>query len=208
MHTSTGLRERKKAATRSALSVAALSLVVERGLNVTAEAIAAAANVSLRTFHNYFSTKEEAISAAFLGYFSVFVAALHERPADEPILDSVEHVARWFVGDQEPGAPAGIRREELMRANRALMDLRLGVFDEIEQQFAEVIADRLGTDVGEDLYPGLLAAFTCAAIRHALRMHELGRIDADLPELVSESFAQVRRGMPQPAHRATAPPRA
>jgi AcrR family transcriptional regulator len=59
-----GLRERKKLATREAIGGAAFRLAVQRGLeNVTVEDIAAAANVSPRTFNNYFSSKPEAISA-------------------------------------------------------------------------------------------------------------------------------------------------
>ena len=51
-----GRRERKKLATRHALSSAALQLAVERGLeNVTIEDITDRADVSLRTFRNYFA---------------------------------------------------------------------------------------------------------------------------------------------------------
>jgi AcrR family transcriptional regulator len=62
-----GLRERKKAQTRAALSWAALRLTVEHGFNnVKVEDIAEAAGVSPRTFNNYFSSKGEAIVARHL----------------------------------------------------------------------------------------------------------------------------------------------
>src|SRR4051812_48235481 len=58
----TGLRERKKRATRLALHRAALELVGTHGLDgVSIEQIAARADVSTRTFFNYFSTKEDAV---------------------------------------------------------------------------------------------------------------------------------------------------
>ncbi|HZQ33583.1 MAG TPA: TetR family transcriptional regulator, partial [Mycobacterium sp.] len=59
-----GLRQRKKLDTRRALSDAALHLAFERGglENVTRDEIAARANVSLRTFNNYFTGKYDALA--------------------------------------------------------------------------------------------------------------------------------------------------
>src|ERR1700735_1219557 len=68
---SAGLRERKKLATKQALALAAMKLAVQRGLeNVRVEDIADAANVSRRTFTNYFASKEEAIASLSAGRFA------------------------------------------------------------------------------------------------------------------------------------------
>src|SRR3954454_14294289 len=85
-----GLRERKKLATRLALHQAALELVAERGLDrVSVDDIAGRADVSPRTFFNYFATKDEAVlgldPAAAERQAAVFLA----RPATESPLQAM-----------------------------------------------------------------------------------------------------------------------
>src|SRR5690242_9986018 len=70
------LRERKKLATRRALRRAALDLVAERGFaHVTVQDIAEAADVSPRTFFNYFPSRE----AALFGTDPERILVLRER---------------------------------------------------------------------------------------------------------------------------------
>ena len=74
--THVSLRERKKLATRRSLRRAALNLVAERGFaHVTIEDIAEAADVSPRTFFNYFPSKE----AALFGTDPERIPVLRER---------------------------------------------------------------------------------------------------------------------------------
>jgi AcrR family transcriptional regulator len=69
---------------------AALRLAVERGLeNVTIEDIAAEADVSPRTFGNYFSGKYEAICAIGTDRARRIGATLLARPADEPLWEAI-----------------------------------------------------------------------------------------------------------------------
>jgi AcrR family transcriptional regulator len=57
-----GLRERKRAATRAAITASARSMTAERGLNgFTVEEVCERASISRRTFFNYFPSKEDAI---------------------------------------------------------------------------------------------------------------------------------------------------
>src|SRR5690348_4933919 len=98
-----GLRERKKEATREALRAAALRLALERGPdNVRVGDIAAAAGVSLRTYNNYFSSREQAIIAAVIAQrASRITAAVADRPAEVGLADAViDAVAGQYA---EPG---------------------------------------------------------------------------------------------------------
>lgn len=61
-----GLRERKRAATRKAITAVARSLTANRGLNgYTVEEVCEEAGISRRTFFNYFHSKEDAVVGSF-----------------------------------------------------------------------------------------------------------------------------------------------
>ena len=78
------LRERKKRAPRDALRRSAVRLVASRGLAaVTVQDIAADADVSARTFFNYFPSKEDAVSGWDPAVLSDMVERLRKRPAGE-----------------------------------------------------------------------------------------------------------------------------
>lgn len=72
-----GLRERKKQRTRAVLVDAAVKLCVERGYgNTTVEQIAAAAEVSPRTFSRYFPTKDAVMMTVLDDLVNAAVAEL------------------------------------------------------------------------------------------------------------------------------------
>ncbi len=86
-----GLRERKRRQTRERISEAAIALFIERGFDATTvDDIAAAADVSKRSFFDYYPTKEDAIFAWQDGFGESLAAAIAERPADEPLLNVIE----------------------------------------------------------------------------------------------------------------------
>lgn len=88
-----GLRESKKAATRSALARAAAELALREGSEgLTVSAISHAAGVSPRTFHNYFTSREEALMEFISERIQNLVAELEDVPADLSLLDAVEHL--------------------------------------------------------------------------------------------------------------------
>src|SRR5689334_8227765 len=87
--------------TREALRQAAVVRFLAQGVEDTsAEQIAADAGVSLRTFYRHFSSKHDLLFADYTG-LTWFRAALEARPADEPVIDSVQSAIFAFPYDVE-----------------------------------------------------------------------------------------------------------
>jgi AcrR family transcriptional regulator len=157
------LRERKKIATREALSAAALRLALQHGPeNVRVDEIAEAAGVSPRTYNNYFSSREQAIVAAISAERALRIAAaVRDRPADEPLARAVvEAVVEQYVAEAEPGSAAF----GLLVSAPALRAEFLGSVAAMEEPLATAIAERSGAD---ELRAAVLAAAVSAAARVA-----------------------------------------
>jgi AcrR family transcriptional regulator len=158
-----GLRERKKIATREALSAAALRLALEHGAdNVRVDDIAEAAGVSPRTYNNYFASREQAIVAAITADRTARVAAaLRARPASESLAEAVvEAVVELYTS--EPAGDALMLITSTPRLRAEFADAALA----IQPPLASAIAERLGVD--EILTPAVLAAAVSAAARVAV----------------------------------------
>ena len=145
--TEPGLRERKRRATRRAIQLAALQLIRENGLDgLTVDAVSRIADISPRTFFNYFASKEEAVVG------------------DGPQLPSPELV-EWFVADREQDVLSGIGtlllataeaglhdheivllRKELVHQHPHLTTMRMREFRLFEEDFAEIVARRLAAE--------------------------------------------------------------
>jgi AcrR family transcriptional regulator len=161
-----GIRERKKLATRQALSAAALRLALEHGpQNVRVDDIAEAAGVSPRTYNNYFSSREQAIMVALAAERGARVAAaLRKRPADEPLEHAVlGALIQQYSGEEEPDRDT----LALITSAPALQAEFLDTIAAIERPLAEVIAARTDTDRQTGLGPQVLAAAVSAAVRVA-----------------------------------------
>lgn len=197
-----GLRERKKRETRMALSLAAVRLVVERGWdNVTIEDIAAAANVSDRTFRNYFASKAEAIASRHVDRTLLIAEELRSRPTAEPLWDAIVAAVIGQFGpvDGEPAprrpGPDGL---SLMLAQPALHGEIVKASVTAQAELGRAVAERTDTDPDRDLYPKLVAAAIGgaigAAVEQCLRADERRPIAA----VLVDALDQIRRGLPVP----------
>ncbi|MEI8333921.1 MAG: TetR/AcrR family transcriptional regulator [Chloroflexota bacterium] len=191
-----GLRERKKTETRVAIQQAVLFLALGRGLDaVTVDEIAAAANVSVRTFHNYFGSKEEALVAAWVSEFKVYVDALRDRPADEPILDALEHVLGEIasrLGERPGEAEIHV---DLLWTSIAMARYRSVLLDEAIRMVTDVVAARTGTDAATDVYPHLVTAAAISAMVTAYQFTTADATAGDRGRLLEKTFGLLRSGL-------------
>jgi AcrR family transcriptional regulator len=166
-----GLRERKKLATRHALSSAALRLAIERGLeNVTIEDITAEADVSLRTFRNYFASKYEAIAAIGADRARRIGASLIGRPPGEPLWEALTSaVLQHYEGTGQAFGRETMAALRLVLHSPALRGEYLKINFEMQNALAAAIAERTRTDVEADMYPQILAGAVTVASQVALR---------------------------------------
>jgi AcrR family transcriptional regulator len=156
-----GWRERKKLATREALSEAAIRLALEHGAeNVRVPDIAAEACVSPRTFNNYFSSVPEAICAVAAERAMALGELLRNRPLAEPLAEAVTNALVQVHSSPEYS-------KTLIRLIITTPLLRAEFFKTIlarDNAFADAIAERVGSPSG-DLFPQVLAAAYSSATR-------------------------------------------
>jgi len=158
-----GWRERKKLATREALSLAAIRLALEHGPeNVRVPEIAAEAGVSPRTFNNYFSSVPEAICALAAERAMTLGELVRRRPRAEQLAEAVTSALVEVHASPE-------YHKEFVRMIITIPLLRAEFFKTIiarDNALADAIAERVGSPPG-DLFPQILAAAYGSATRVA-----------------------------------------
>jgi AcrR family transcriptional regulator len=172
-----GLRERKKRRTRDALLRAALELFTTRGFEeTTVDEIAAAVDVSQRTFFRYFAGKEDVVFFAQSLAEARFVDVLHGRPPHEAPLEALRQTVLegWDgIGEAiEEIIPVELhlRAYRLIESTPTLFATHLRRSAEMEEKIARIIARREGLDVDADPRPRVAVAAFGGVIRVTERL--------------------------------------
>lgn len=195
--TERGLRERKKAGTRAALAAATVRLAVERGWeSVTVEAIAAAADVSYRTFFNHFSSKEEALLQPGGPDQPRLSARLRAVPGDTAPLDAVRAAVQAGLVELEADPVGLLERLTVLMSTPALLPRLVEMSATDERELALAVAERTGSDADTDLLPPLLAAVVSAALRVSLLRWQAQGGTTPLTALADEALDAVAAGLP------------
>ena len=205
-----GLRERKKRATRDALSLATVELVTERGwAAVTIDDIAARAGVAPRTFRNYFPSKAAAVSGRHVDRILRVAEAVTRLGAETPLRPALIDAA---VAELAPGAagspvpdPERAAAVRLMLAEPALQGELARASATARDALAAAVAALTGTDPVRDTYPQLVAAAVEAAVDVTIT-HCLGAArPVPMEPVLRDALERLTAGLAEPGAPTTDP---
>ena len=192
-----GLRERKKRATRIALRDAAMDLFARQGFTATTiDQIAEAADVSRATVFGYFPTKEELVFGDGAAVIELLDGRLRER-GDQTTLAVVRtwlgELAGWFE-------PELVLQQRLAREVPVVGARRLQLYSLAERAIADSLETEIGTE--QPLAARLAAAALVAGLRvaeetAAARMEHEGRelTDAEVTALLDDAVRFAEAGI-------------
>ncbi|GGX10833.1 TetR family transcriptional regulator [Streptomyces chartreusis] len=175
------LRERKKQRTRDSLLRTALELFTSQGYeHTTVDDIAAAVDVSQRTFFRYFAGKEEAALALQDMTVAHFLDAVRARPPHEPPMEALRQAVLegWDTLNDviESVAPVELylRMYQVVESTPVLLAAHLRRSVEIEEAIALILAEREGVDPDTDPRPRLTVAVFGGVMRLTERQWSTG----------------------------------
>ncbi|MGW0435731.1 acyl-CoA-like ligand-binding transcription factor [Micromonospora sp. NPDC003197] len=194
-----GRRDRKKQQTRAALTLAALQLVAERGLDaVTVEDISDAADVCARTFFNYFACKDDALTSDSDLHARYFLERLVAVPTGVPTLEAIRLAFKESLHEVQAQRELWLLRTRVIERNPSLLPRLVVSGKETERAIVEAIAVRIGVDPDSHGYPLLVTGVLNAASHTVMARWIASHGKASLTELVDEVFTALAAGLPDP----------
>jgi AcrR family transcriptional regulator len=163
---SQGLRERKKWQTRRAIRREAFRLFDEQGYaNTTVEQIAAAADVSPRTFYRYFRVKEAVLLSD--DHLSLIVDAFSRAPRDLGFVAAYRHAIAEVYGslseEQREDAITGQRMMYAIPEARGLIYTEYIRLIDLVSKALKSRPDAPGTDLERRVVAGAIVGVLIAA---------------------------------------------
>ena len=201
-HGSPGLRERKRLATARAIEIAAIDLVSQRGLDkVTVDEISRIADISPRTFFNYFTSKESALVGETPELPSADAVASYVNAPSGTVFDGLGMLLAAAVEARSNDTELMLKRRSLLKEYPQLFAMRMAAMREYEDRLREIVALRLVADdpvLADD--PELLASrsrlitnVAFGAMKHAWVSWADREGGIPLSERLKDSFDELGR---------------
>jgi AcrR family transcriptional regulator len=185
----TGLRERKKWATRRHISDVATGLFLARGFdNVTITEIAEAANVSRMTIFNYFPRKEDLFLDRPAELIADFTEAITARAPDQSVVDALRALHRRWAAEEHPMSGLVENMATFWKVIDDTPALRARTLEQ-QREFVDALAVVLRAEGADEAQARLAAAYISGT--HGT-IFELARARL----VAGEDYAAVRADQP------------
>lgn len=188
-----GLRQRKKQRTKRALADAATRLFAERGYDeATISDIAAAADVSPRTFFSYFPSKEDVLFA----YTDDRLAGLSElevRRPGERLLDAARRLTGQIAAD--PVSEDDEIRWRIVNSRPALQARLLMRVWAADREMAARLHAAFPDEVDEVIAAAVVGAFTSGLRAAVARSQGVPRSAQELQAVVNQLVRLLEHGL-------------
>jgi len=189
------LTERRKAATRLEVAREAVRLFTSKGVaGTSAEEIAAAAGISVRTLWRYFPSKESCVWPLLTAGIQNLARSLRAWPPGRDIVELLEGVSD---ADAMTDLPAMLALIRLTRTEPGLRAVWLRSHDDAEPLLVAALARRTGLSE-DDLRVRVRAAMINGALRVAVEQYARGaEVDEKaLLEAVRKALRIAGEGLP------------
>jgi AcrR family transcriptional regulator len=196
-----GRRERKKLATRRALEESAMRLFTEKGFDgTTVEEIADAADVSARTFFRYFATKDDVLFGDHEPRLDAMRALLDQRPADEPVMASLEALLRGLGDLLVAHRDRALVQSEVSESRVQILGLFRQHQEEMNEVTAAFVATRLNPGGQVRIRARVVASAAMGAYLAASQEWLRSNGTEDMSRLMDEALDALRTVLvPEPA---------
>lgn len=190
--TSPTRRELNKVATREALVEAALVLSDEVNLDlVTADAVAARAGVSRRTFFNYFASVEDCVASSITSVLQAAIDQFEDAPPDQPVMTAASHAfSQVFTAESTPRMAQVL---SLVRTHPRMLRSHLEQWDRATDEIALALSRRFPDT--DPLWVGALASSMVSVAASAIRrwLVDLDDAPSSPPALTAAESSQALR---------------
>jgi AcrR family transcriptional regulator len=184
-----GLRDRKKRRTRALLVDTAVELCDRRGFErTTVEQIAAAAEVSPRTFSRYFATKEDVVLALTTDLVDAIAAQLFRQPRELSELEALRAAHIGMIRATAAGPPGGLTTERMITTIRIVASsptLRVAAGEFRRRAMTVALAKHMGVDLDDRRVRMAVAAWSAVM----LLVVEGFDPDTDWPVMTADAIA-------------------
>ena len=192
-----GLRERKRRETRQRLEKEAVGLVASIGLEqTTIETISERAQVSPRTFFNYFDSKEDAILGLHSSAITPEVATLHvQQHSYANLAEAIVGLMIHLFGPSLSDTSLHIARRKIVRHYPHLLERKVSRMTTMARQLTEIIPS-LAHDSGfgeiTDTQAEVITSTCVSAVRVSVREWMMSRKKFSSDDLIAQSLQIIK----------------